>query len=89
MPSYLLPISIPANGSPKPQFETDEDRTHYLVRIPVHERSDWLVDGETDPVVGPSRDPVEGLSKARVEAPVNGQVIGQVGTKKAPSRCFT
>lgn len=26
------------NGSPKPVFETDEDRTYFLVRLPVHEK---------------------------------------------------
>lgn len=26
------------NGSPKPIFETDEDRTYFLVRLPVHEK---------------------------------------------------
>ena len=30
-----------ANGSPEPEFETDEDRTHYLVRLPVHANTDW------------------------------------------------
>lgn len=26
------------NGSPKPIFETDEDRIYFLVRLPVHEK---------------------------------------------------
>lgn len=30
---------IAHNGSPKPVFETDEDRTYFLVRLPVHEES--------------------------------------------------
>ncbi|MFQ3243290.1 MAG: ATP-dependent DNA helicase RecG, partial [Lentimonas sp.] len=29
------------NGSPVPEFETDDDRTHYLVRLPVHANADW------------------------------------------------
>ena len=28
-----------ANGSPAPEFETDEDRSYFLVRLPVHERA--------------------------------------------------
>ena len=31
--------SMKANGSPLPKFESDEDRTHFLVRLPIHERS--------------------------------------------------
>ena len=27
------------NGSPVPQFETDEDRSSFLIRLPVHERA--------------------------------------------------
>lgn len=30
-----------AKGSPVPEFETDDDRTHYLVRLPVHPNADW------------------------------------------------
>ena len=24
------------NGSPQPEFETDEDRTYFLIRLPIH-----------------------------------------------------
>ncbi len=24
------------NGSPAPEFETDEDRTYFLIRLPIH-----------------------------------------------------
>lgn len=27
------------NGSPVPEFETDEDRTYFLIRLPIHERT--------------------------------------------------
>ena len=27
------------NGSPSPEFETDEDRNHFLIRLPVHPRA--------------------------------------------------
>lgn len=30
------------NGSPKPIFETDEDRSYFLVRLPVHEKATEL-----------------------------------------------
>ena len=29
---------LAANGSPPPEFETDEDRSYFLIRLPVHER---------------------------------------------------
>jgi ATP-dependent DNA helicase RecG len=25
-----------ANGSPPPEFETDEEHSHFLVRLPIH-----------------------------------------------------
>jgi hypothetical protein len=25
-----------ANGSPKPRFEADEDRTYFIARFPIH-----------------------------------------------------
>lgn len=64
------------NGSPAPEFETDEDRTHYLVRLPVHTKADWqdlaedLAKKTEPPKVTPQ---VEGLS-----GQVTGQVTGQV-----------
>ncbi len=27
------------NGSPSPEFETDEDRSNFLIRLPVHDRA--------------------------------------------------
>ena len=27
------------NGSPAPEFETDEDRSYFLIRLPVHEKA--------------------------------------------------
>ena len=30
--------AMASNGSPAPVFETDEDRSHFLVRLPVHEQ---------------------------------------------------
>jgi len=34
-----------ANGSPAPEFDSDDDRTYYLVRLPAHPRAET-----TDPV---------------------------------------
>lgn len=30
--------AMAANGSPPPEFESDEDRTHFLIRLPVHDK---------------------------------------------------
>ena len=37
MPKILR--AMRQNGSPEPVFESDEDRTWFLVRLPVHERA--------------------------------------------------
>jgi len=39
------------NGSPPPEFETDEDRTSFLIRLPVHERAAQGLAGEVTPQV--------------------------------------
>ena len=39
--------SMRQNGSPEPIFESDEDRTWFLVRLPVHERAS-LAETEQD-----------------------------------------
>jgi hypothetical protein len=36
------------NGSPEPQFETDDDRTTFLIRLPVHTRYNALLEQDTD-----------------------------------------
>lgn len=47
------------NGSPKPIFETDEDRSYFLVRLPVHkkvaelEQANEQVDHQATPEVTP------------------------------------
>ncbi len=35
--SKILKVTA-ANGSPTPEIETDDDRTHFLIRLPVHEK---------------------------------------------------
>jgi ATP-dependent DNA helicase RecG len=59
-----------ANGSPPPEFETDEDRSYFLVRLPVHERAAVTQAGDrATPQVGTklalSRHQVEILEKCR------------------------
>ena len=58
-----------ANGSPLPAFESDEDRTSFLIRLPVHARAvtapNALTDQVTDQVTG------------QVTEQVTGQVVGQ------------
>jgi len=39
------------NGSPAPEFESDDDRTHFLIRLPVHSRAPRLTTGEVTPQV--------------------------------------
>ena len=70
------------NGSPEPIFESDDDRTWFLVRLPVHERaSDAATEHETDQdaersteqdnfLIDKNKDPNDPL--------VTGQVTGQV-----------
>jgi ATP-dependent DNA helicase RecG len=52
------------NGSPAPVFETDEDRTYFLTRLPVHEQTPAVKRQDQAPPQagtksGPSRDQVE------------------------------
>jgi len=39
------------NGSPAPEFESDDGRTHFLIRLPVHSRAPRLTTGEVTPQV--------------------------------------
>ncbi len=41
------------NGSPKPEFETDDDRLHFLIRLPVHPKANALAAEQNEgPVAG-------------------------------------
>jgi len=40
------------NGSPPPEFESDEDRTYFLIRLPVHERAERETPQVTGQVTG-------------------------------------
>lgn len=56
--------TMKANGSPEPAFETDDDRSYYLVRLPVHSR----MESENEQVTH---------SPTRVIDPTTGQVTTQ------------
>ncbi|MCP4698310.1 MAG: transcriptional regulator [Gammaproteobacteria bacterium] len=34
-----IPRAMKKNGSPPPQFDSDEDRSYFLIRLPVHQRA--------------------------------------------------
>lgn len=53
-----------ANGSPPPEFETDEDRSYFLIRLPVHERT--------------LASPEDAGHGAQVTPQVTGEVAGEV-----------
>jgi ATP-dependent DNA helicase RecG len=55
------------NGSPPPQFETDEDRTSFLIRLPVHERAAQGLAGEVTPQVTEEVGTKLALSRHQVE----------------------
>jgi ATP-dependent DNA helicase RecG len=42
-----------ANGSPPPEFASDEDRSYFLIRLPVHERAAMPVETQVTPQVTP------------------------------------
>ena len=66
------------NGSPRPEFDTDDDRISFLIRLPVHEKARQEVSPEISPQVTPQVTP-------QVAPQVTGQVTGQVGTESALS----
>ena len=48
--------SMTSNGSPPPEFESDDDRTYFLIRLPVHTRAE-RVSGAGTPEVTPQVTP--------------------------------
>jgi len=59
------------NGSPTPEFESDDDRTSFLIRLPIHAGVAGPSADETPQVgtkLAPSRDQVEILNKCRKTA---------------------
>lgn len=65
-----------ANGSPPPDFETDEDHSYFQVRLPAHPLAQTAIAkvgaGETAAGTkpGPSRDQVAILRKCLIESPI-------------------
>jgi len=72
-----------ANGSPPPEFETDDDHSYFLVRLPVHDMADFddtniTPKAESGPgrdqvgtKSGPSRDQVEILRMCLVKGEIS------------------
>jgi ATP-dependent DNA helicase RecG len=54
------------NDSPPPEFETDEDRTSFLIRLPVHERAVQGLAEEITPQVTEEAGTKFGLSRDQV-----------------------
>ena len=68
------------NGSPEPVFESDEDRTSFLVRLPVHERAaNEATDHETDQVAAQDKSLIK-QDDIRHAAQTTDQVTDQVAT---------
>lgn len=68
--------AMAANGSPPPDFETDEDHSYFQVRLPAHPLAQTAIakvsTGETAAGTksGPSRDQVAILLKCLIESPI-------------------
>ena len=68
------------NGSPPPEFESDEDRTYFLVRLPVHERAE-LGAGYMPPAVTPEVTPEVRLAQTLVGEMARQQLQEALGLK--------
>ena len=64
--------AIAQNGSPDPVFETDDDRSYFLVRFPVHPKS-----VRQREAIGYRKEFIEHV-QAHDEAYVTGEVAGEV-----------
>ena len=68
------------NGSPEPVFESDEDRTWFLVRLPVHERASHVAtEHETDQVTAQDKSLIN-QDDIRHTSQTTHQVTDQVAT---------
>jgi REP element-mobilizing transposase RayT len=68
--------AMAANGSPPPEFETDEGRSYFITRLPVHPKA-----GKAAPAGARSGGPVTGEVKAHDEAH---EPAGEVAPEVAP-----
>ena len=74
------------NGSPAPEFESDDDRTHFLIRLPVHSRAPRLTTGEVTPQVtqqvGTKSGPSANSSQSRAGQGYS-RIDGATGTQQS------
>lgn len=74
-----------ANGSPAPEFETDEDRSYLLVRLPIHEQAEVAATevgagAQVTPQVAPQVTPqVQALLQTCDGEPSRGELQERVG----------
>ncbi len=77
--------TMQGNGSPPPEFESHEDRTYFLDRLPVHERAEREaphVTGQVTPHVTPQVTPqVERVVLALQGEVLRGKLMDAVGLK--------
>jgi len=55
------------NGSPAPEFETDDNRTSFLIRLPIHAGAKVQLEGEDTPQVTPQVGTKLALSRHQVD----------------------
>jgi ATP-dependent DNA helicase RecG len=63
------------NGSPPPEFETDDDRTSFLIRLPVHPAMLPKLAGETTPHDTPHVSPHVSPQVERLLAACEGELL--------------
>jgi len=61
--SKILKVMV-ENGSPAPEFESDDDRSYFLIRLPVHERAAREETPQVTPQVTPGVTPQVGTKLA-------------------------
>ena len=70
------------NGSPAPEFETDDERSYFLIRLPVHEKAAWVEEDVEATLISTksalSRHQVEILRKSQVASAI-GDLMSIVG----------
>jgi ATP-dependent DNA helicase RecG len=76
--SKILKV-MATNGSPAPEFETDEDRTYFLIRLPVHERA--VVTQATPQVTGQVAGQVTGQVQKLLEVLYEEMSRGEIQSK--------
>ncbi len=65
------------NGSPRPEFDTDDDRSYFLVRLPVHTRA-LQSEPPTPEVTGEGAGEITGKDGVHDTGEVTGEVAGEV-----------